>query len=422
MKRSLLPALILLLCVSAGLKILSLWEGSYPLRTHLSPESILQAAKLAPLNPDPYYRLGMFHQLEIHHIHLEKSLEFFYQAVDRNPLEQEYWLGLAKVFHRMGEEKALERALQNAIFVFPTGYQGRWAVGNLFLQQGQHEKAIPHFSYILSHYPDQSGLVYEVWGKVNGNADDLLENLVPRDPSAYSQYLSYLYEGGDKRIIQKVWERRASLGYTAKPPEALRYIDFLISQGELTEAYRIFEAAVREKGLSIPPRQTLIVNGGFEVEKSLGGGFDWRIEPIAGAEVSFDREVAFEGNRSLRIRFNGKENLDFHHVFQFVALKPNQRYLLKARVKTNAVTTKSGIKLEIHGIGPAFYGASEPLTGETDWRELSVSFATPSRSQGGVIRFRRERTDKFDRFISGTVWIDNVRIIEESAAEKPPMG
>jgi hypothetical protein len=65
------------------------------------------------------------------------------------------------------------------------------------------------------------------------------------------------------------------------------------------------------------------------------------------------------------------------------------------------------------GIGPAFYGASELLTGDNDWRELSISFETPKKSQGGVVKFRRERTDKFDRFISGTVWVDNVRLIAE---------
>jgi hypothetical protein len=52
------------------------------------------------------------------------------------------------------------------------------------------------------------------------------------------------------------------------------------------------------------------------------------------------------------------------------------------------------------------------LTGDSDWREMTVPFRTPGQTRGGMIRFRRERTDKYDRFISGTVWIDNVRIRE----------
>jgi hypothetical protein len=95
-------------------------------------------------------------------------------------------------------------------------------------------------------------------------------------------------------------------------------------------------------------------------------------------------------------------------------LKPDTEYLLKAHMKTEAVTTRSGLKIEISGIGQGFYAASESLIGDNGWKELVVAFRTPAQSQGGLVRVRREKTDKFDRFISGTVWIDNVRLTEKS--------
>jgi hypothetical protein len=76
------------------------------------------------------------------------------------------------------------------------------------------------------------------------------------------------------------------------------------------------------------------------------------------------------------------------------------------------VTTKSGLKIEISGVGPAFYGTSESLMGDNGWKELMVVFRSPSQSKGGLVRIRREKTDKFDRFISGAVWIDNVSLRE----------
>jgi hypothetical protein len=155
------------------------------------------------------------------------------------------------------------------------------------------------------------------------------------------------------------------------------------------------------------------MNGGFEKEKILGGGFDWKIEKVPGAEISSDPSMAFEGKRSLKIVFDGKENLDFGHVYQFVPLEPDREYLLKANMKTKEITTKSGLKIEILGVGPAFYKTSEILIGDNEWKELVVPFRTPVQSQGGLIRIRREKTDKFDRFISGTVWIDNFRLTEK---------
>jgi hypothetical protein len=63
-------------------------------------------------------------------------------------------------------------------------------------------------------------------------------------------------------------------------------------------------------------------------------------------------------------------------------------------------------------MGPAFYGSSESVVGENAWKEVSVAFRTAPQSQAGVVRVRREKTDKFDKFISGTVWIDNIQLTE----------
>jgi len=414
MKRILGTFLVLIVCGIAGFYILSAWRGFYPYRPNLSLEGFLRAIELDSSNPDPFYRLGVFHQWEIHNLDLKKSLRYLGEAIKRNPLEQEYWLSLAKLLQRMGEAEASEKALEKAVMVFPTGYQGRWTAGNLLLLQEKYEKALPHFSYILTQYPNQSSLVFDVWGKVVQDPDYLLENLVPQDSFALTQYLSYLYDAGDQEMVKKVWNKRASLGYKADRAETIRHVDFLISRGGLSAAYRIYMARLREEKLPAQSVKNIIINGGFEEEKLLGGGFDWKMGTVPGAVISFDRAESFGGKSSLKISFNGKENVNFHHVYQYVALKPNQEYFLKAHVKTKAVSTKSGIKLEIIGIGPAFHGSSEPLTGDNGWKELTISFRTPDQSPGGIVRLRRERTDKFDRFISGTVWVDNVQLTEKS--------
>jgi hypothetical protein len=167
------------------------------------------------------------------------------------------------------------------------------------------------------------------------------------------------------------------------------------------------------EGLPVPSGNNLITNGGFEKEKILGGGFDWKMAPVPGASIAFDAFSALEGKRSLRIIFNGKENIDFQHLSQVVSWKPDTGYLLKAHMRTKEVTTKSGIKIEVIGIGPALHASSESLIGDNSWKELTVDFHTPAQSQGGIIRVRREKTEKFDRFLSGTVWVDNIQLTEK---------
>lgn len=414
MKRLFFPLFVILISVLIGYHIVSMWRGISLYQMTPSKESLLKSIELNPFNPDPFYRLGLFYQWDIRNIDLRESLNYLRKAIERNPLEQQYYLNLAKILYRMGEKGSSEQALEKAVLVFPTAYQGRWVAGNLLLQQGALEKTVPHFTYILANYPNESGLVYDVLFKAINDTDFILERVVPKDPSSIKQYLAYLYEIGDKESAKKAWEKRVSYGLKNDRKETLRHIEFLISQSDLNEAFQVWEVRLREEGLSLPSDGNLITNGGFETKEILGGGFDWKITNVPGAEISFDHSMAFEGKSSLKIVFDGKENVDFQHIYQFVALRPNSEYVLKAHMKTKAVTTKSGIKIEISGVGPAFYGASESLIGDNGWKELMVAFQTPSQSQGGLVRIRREKTDKFDRYISGTVWLDNVSLTERN--------
>jgi len=413
MKRLLFSILILILLLFVGYHVLSMWRGITLYQANLSKENLLKAIQITPSYSDPFFRLGLFYQWEIRNINPKESLNYLLMAIERNPLEQEYWLNLARIYRSLGETSASEKALKNAILVFPTSYQGRWVSGNLFLQEGAIEKALPHFSYILTHYPNQSHLVYDVLTRAINDSEYILDQIVPKDPFSFRQFLSYLYERGDKEWVQKAWKRKESFGFKADRKTTLQYVDFLIAHMELSEAFQVWKARLHEEGRATPSDNNLITNGGFEKEEILGGGFEWKIEKVPGAEISFDLSTTFEGKRSLKIVFNGKENVDFHHVYQFVPLKRDTEYMLKAKMKTQAITTKSGLKMEVLGIGSPFYKVSESLVGDHPWRELEIFFRTPPRLQGGIVRVRREKTDKFDRFIGGAVWIDQVRLLEK---------
>ncbi len=412
MKRILFPLFLILLSLFLGNHILSIWRGISLYQGTSSRERLIKAIGLNPSNPDPFYKLSLLYQWDLQNIDLREALKYLKEAIQRNPLEQQYYLHLAKLLNRSGEEKASEHALEKAILLFPTGFEGRWVTANLLLQQGKIEKAIPHFSYILKNYPNQSGLVYEVLFKGIKDRDQILEKVVPRDRLSMHQYLTYLYEIGEKESAKKAWEKKYSYGIQSDRQSTLRHIEFLIAHGEIHAAYQVWKERLKEEGLSFPGDGNLITNGGFEKREILGGGFDWKIHKVSGAEVSFDPSTAFEGKNSLRIVFDGKENVDFHHVYQVVPVKPGREYRLRAYLKTKGITTKSGIKIEVSGIGFGFQISSEPLIGDNEWREMVLSFRTPAHSQGALVRVRREKTDKFDRYISGTVWIDDVSLKE----------
>lgn len=412
MKRYLILISVIGIASLTGVHILKLWSGVSHSRRALNQDQLLQAAQIDLDNPDPFYRLSVLHQWDLRYMDLRKSNDYLQQAIQKAPLQQDYWLHLATIFQNMDQKEDSKRALEKAIFVFPTGYQGRWLAGNLLLQQGAPEKALSHFSYILTHYPNDSRSVYDLWEAVVKDSDFILEKLIPKDYSSLKRYLAYLYEEGEKEKARKVWRLIESLGYQPNWKDTTRQIEFLITQGDLKEAFQVWRIKAAAEGIPVSNDGNLIINPGFEREKTLGSEFDWTIDQTPGAEVSIDHAVAFEGKSSLKIRFNDLENIDFHHVYQWIPWKPNTDYQLKADMKTEGVTTQSGPRMEVSGTDSALYGVSESLTGDNDWKELKMAFRTPAQSPGGVLRVRRQKTKNSDRSISGTVWIDHVRLFE----------
>ncbi len=417
-KRLSISTLVLVTLFLATYFIIRTWKGVHLLQSSPSRENFLTTIRLIPSSPDPYYRMSLFHEWEMKSIDPEESLRFLKEAIERNPFEQRYWLDLAQLLHLKGERKGSEQALEKAISVFPTGYRGKWVSGTLLLQQGSLDRALPHFAYILSHYPNRSRLVYEILSRAIDDKDLLFEKLVPRDPFSINRYIGYLCETGDHESAKRAWRKKVSYGFKSTREEAIRYIELLIGHGELKEGFEVWTEVLGEEGLKVPSDGNLITNGGFEQDKLLGGGFDWKIGKVKGAEISFDPSVAFEGKRSLKIAFDGKENVNFHHVYQYVALRPGTEYLLKTFVRSEKITTRSGVKIEIIGIGPHFYSASELITGSNEWNELTLTFKTPAGTQGGLVRVRREETEKLDRFIAGKVWIDGLQLKEKTKERK----
>ena len=94
---------------------------------------------------------------------------------------------------------------------------------------------------------------------------------------------------------------------------------------------------------------------------------------------------------------------------QVVRVRPKEQYHVTALVKTENITTRNGILLEVldHARG-AWTARSEMLTGTSTWQAVELTFTTPANCNAVKLGIKRERSDKFDNKISGKAWIDSV--------------
>jgi hypothetical protein len=154
-------------------------------------------------------------------------------------------------------------------------------------------------------------------------------------------------------------------------------------------------------------------NGGFETERLLGWGLDWRIRKLWGVDVALDRFVAAAGSRSLRLTFNSFPSLDFDGVTQLVAVEPDRQYRLRALVKAVDFTTRSGLKLQVVVPGPLeqLLAETPPISGSTaDWVRLEAPVTIPPGATLVMIKVRREPASEPEGNLGGKVWLDEVSL------------
>jgi hypothetical protein len=166
---------------------------------------------------------------------------------------------------------------------------------------------------------------------------------------------------------------------------------------------------------------SLVWNGGFENEP-LDGGFDWRFRPIEGVEISWDEESLQSGRRSLRIDFDGKTNVNFENVWQYVPVSPSTSYRFSAFVRTQDLTTDSGIRFEIRDVSrpSAPERSTLNLVGTQSWTEQNLEVFTGPDTRLLQIVLRRTHSDKLGNKIQGTAWIDDVALVPVSRGAGKP--
>jgi hypothetical protein len=157
---------------------------------------------------------------------------------------------------------------------------------------------------------------------------------------------------------------------------------------------------------------TWLFNGDFEYEPA-GIAFDWQMENLnEDVQVERDESRAHTGKYSLRVRFGGKENVNYTRTWQKAFVKPGN-YRFEAFVRTQGITTDRGIGFHIFSEEKLnrVDVRTEQLTGTNDWKKMEQVIRVPHDTQLLTIQVIREPSLKFDNQIGGTAWIDTVRLV-----------
>jgi hypothetical protein len=117
----------------------------------------------------------------------------------------------------------------------------------------------------------------------------------------------------------------------------------------------------------------------------------------------------------VRLQFNGGTNLTLAQPGQYVPVEPSVTYDFHAYMRTEGITTESGIRFSI--TDPNHDGAvdqrTENMTGSHGWTSVNLSVTSAPSTHFLVIRVVRDRSRLFENRLSGLAWIADVSLIPE---------
>jgi hypothetical protein len=242
----------------------------------------------------------------------------------------------------------------------------------------------------------------------------LLDQILPETVEAYSDALTFLVGEQNPTAALEVWHRL--IAKDPQPDMKLVYAltDMLVAQEKFDEAGTVWHQAVSANADSASgySGNSVIYDGGFEKDIS-GGGFGWRLNETDGADFDYDAEQKHSGGRSSRVIFDGTKNLEYQNLAQNVLVSPGTRYRFQGFIRTDKISTESGMRFEIvDPKDPQHVDVLTPNeTGTLPWTLEQSDFTTGPKTHMLVILLVRKMSQRLDNRLSGTVWIDDVSLV-----------
>jgi hypothetical protein len=331
-------------------------------------------------------------------------------ALRRDPASAARWsdAGESLLLARRPEPAAY--AFRRAADLAPNSPPVLLQAANFYFRTGQPAAALPLTARILRLIREYDGVVFLAWSRCGVPLSDLIHLGLPDDAGAARALFEFTLSPGDPPLhspeaAAAVWQFLRSHHYDTGTLAA-RYLDFLLSQHLYSAALAFWNSYV-PRGSSTA---NLLFNGDFEASFT-GARLDWLLSNSPHAAEQRDSSTAHSGAWSLRLEFDGIENLAYRGIAQTAVVSPGI-CRFRAWVKTRNVTTDRGIYFRIYDPeSPARLDRHTPdLTGTADWTLVELTLVIPAGTNLVQVQICRDPSWKFDNKFSGTTWIDSLEL------------
>ena len=405
-----------------SLQAVRIWLADY--RLHSDRLEVMEhGAALERGNAEAWDRVGHRRQWDLANPDPAGALADYLQAVQRNPLSAHYWMDLASAYEDTGNLPLARDAFEHARKVYPASAEVAWNYGNFLLRQEQYSEGFAQIQQAVNTDHTLLPLAISRSWRANHDVNLLLNEVLPANVDAYFQALDFFAANHQASAGLAVWQRLLALGKSFTLQRSFPFLDDLIHEDRAEDARRVWREALAAAGVpnEEPQGNSLLWNGDFGRD-FVNGGLDWRWVVLPGVAIDFDAPPPAHGPRSLRLEFGGGSNLALDEPSQFVPVEPDRTYHFRATIRTEGITTESGLRFVLtdanHPAGARL--VTENLTGTHPWTNLEGDLTTGAQTHFLLLRLHRDPSRLFENKLSGTVWVADVSLVPASAESGKP--
>lgn len=378
-----------------------------------NPASWMRSVKIEPGNAAYWNQLGLYEEWDFTHGNIHQSVLDFERATRLNPHWATYWTALASAYEASGQTEKAREAYQKAQQAFPVSAEVAWQFGSFLLRQGQTQQAARQVHRALLEKPTLATSAISQFWKAGIGINEIFNNVLPARPQDYIAALDYFLSLKNSDAALASWEKLAGLGRKIPLHTSFKLINRLIASNRAGDAARVWRQALVSAGRAKQQDAggSLVFNGGFE-RSLVNGGFGWRWIPTGDAELDLVGDITHSGKQSARVTFDGSTNSDFNALRQYVPVSRSTRYRFSAYMRTYQISTDSGPRFDIRTCGNPVRSLAQTvaMTGTHPWTEVQAEFTTGADTKCVDVVLRRVPSQMFENKISGTAWVDDVRL------------
>lgn len=369
------------------------------------------AARMAPDDPLTHWRIGLVSQKTLPLDQQIAAIAEYEKAVSLSPNDYRFWMTLGTAQEQVGNPAQAELALKRAVALAPAYAYPHWYLGNLFLRTGRYDEAFAELRLAsqadIELLPQLFNLVWEIYK----DDPEALKNAVGQSSTARANFAHYLI--GRKRIDDglRLWNGLSSEERRANKDVGEKMIANLIAALRYHDALQVWNDVMSEKFHMEIDR---IFDGSFEEPVAYAGDtiFGWYVRSAPQMHIGIDPNKSHNGERSLRLVFQVRTNIQDLNASQLIAVERNKQYEFECYVATDKLETGSAPQIQFFdaNTGEALATSGMAPSGTNDWQQIKFNFKTGDKTQAIMLKIVRYTCSTEDTPICpifGSVWYDD---------------